>query len=788
MEFTRKYPLMEWEEHWEREKEHRKQMIEEGGEKFEEEKRKLKWIMSYNDSKIGIIKKEKGKEKEQEIIQRYHRQSYLEEIFHTLEEMRVKNVLTDLILSTEDGLTIHVHSLVLAAVSSLIQQKIQKRCRGEREMFLRLAPEVHGLGLVAVVEFAYTGVITTTSKDKAQIQTTAQSLGAPRILELLKVEKEIQKGNKEKQKTSSAEDQMKVSLQSINQLLAERVGCDVELVVEGIVFNAHRVLLTASSNYFRGMFTTGMRESQQESVSLLLVRAAEFEDLLHCAYTGTLALGWNCVFEFTCASIQFQFEPALSLCLNFLQREIDVQNCLDVASFADAYGMADLKELADDFALRHFQELSATPKFQDLSAERLIEFLQSNALSAPSELTVFRAVVAWVEADPARRLPHSEKLMSAVRFSFMTFKEFREVRAVNMSMECSGGDKVELYKSALKEFVCGDSNSVAQQHRVRYPKDALVLVGGDQLHPDTGQRLPSKQLWFANSLRNGTGLVKEIEWRMLGEMPDLARFRHSVGVLGGKLYLAGGCHFYAKADTLKSFFRFDPVRDSWERLADMVEQRSNFTLVVSENVLYSIGGDKDINTNLDSVEQYSTKSDFWSLTHPLDQALSGHAATVWGGEIFISGGFNSKYQCLATMFLYHPARGTTYLAEMTNDRAQHCIEGLKKHLYVAGGVCNLRKFYTDQMSCEMYDPTHDIWTVFAPLSIPHVGAASAVLEERLYILGGYCQEDYNEVRLAHRYDPVTQRWETMGKMLGPVTDTRACLLHLPTYIRKKECG
>lgn len=220
---------MEWENNWEREKEHRKQMIEEGGERVEEEKRKLKWIRSYNDSRIGIIKE---KEKEHEIIQSYHRQSYPEEIFHRLDEMRMKNLLTDLVLSTEDGLNVHVHSLVLAAVSSLIQQKIQERCREEKMMFLRLAPEVRGLGLAAVVEFAYTGLITTMSKDKTQIQTTAQSLGAPRILELMKVEEEIQKGNK----NSSAEDQMKVSLQSISQLWVERVGCDVELVVEGIVF------------------------------------------------------------------------------------------------------------------------------------------------------------------------------------------------------------------------------------------------------------------------------------------------------------------------------------------------------------------------------------------------------------------------------------------------------------------------------------------------------------------------------------------------------------------------
>ncbi|XP_067257092.1 kelch-like protein 33 [Chanodichthys erythropterus] len=785
MEFTRRYLPMEWEERWRREKERRKRMIEEGGEKFEEENKKLKWIMSYNDTRIGMkeraVKDNKSDNMEEdELLQSYHRQSYSSEIFQTLGEMKMENLLTDLILSTEDGLSFHVHSLVLAAVSSLIQQKLQERDGNEKEISLTLRPEVHGSGLAAVVEFAYTGAISNLNKDNMlQIQTAALSLGAPRVLELFTEEEDG--GNKEEK--LSAEKQMKVGLQSMKDLWTKKVGCDVELVAEGTVFHAHRVLLAASSDYFRGMFTSGMKESQQESVSLLLIGATELEALLYCAYSGTLVLGWGCVFELTCTSLQFQFQPAISLCMKFLEQEVDVHNCLDVASFAEAYGMAELMELAEDFVLRHFQEVSATPKFQDLPAKKLLAFLQCDALSTPSELTVFRAVVAWVEADPAERLPQAEELMRAVRFPFMTFREFQEVRAVNLSMECSGEVEVELYKSALKEFGFGISDRIVQQ-RVRHPKDTLVLVGGDQLNPDMDQRLPSKQLWFANSLRSGTGLVKEIEWRMLGEMPDQARFRHGVGVHNGQLYVAGGCYFYAKYDVMKSVYRYDPVQDHWKRLADLLELRSNFTLVVRGDTLYAVGGDKDINTNLDSVEKYSIETDSWSFSHPLDQALSGHAATVWGGEIFISGGFNCKYQCLLSMFLYHPVRGTTYLADMTHDRAQHCMESMRNHFYVAGGVCNLRKYYTNQLVCEMYDPMHDTWTVFTPLPIPHVGAASAVLEERMYILGGYCQEDYSEARRTHRYDPVTQRWDNMGKMPGPVTDVRACLLHLPDHIRK----
>ncbi|CAJ1085946.1 kelch-like protein 33 [Xyrichtys novacula] len=817
MEFTRRYLPMEWEERWRREKERRKREIEEGGEEgIEQENRELRRIVAYNDVRSGLASgkgdregsgvKVSGSSQEEtrsainnasedggqgDVVRIYHSETYPKEVFTTLKEFRDSSCLTDLTLITNKNDQFEVHSPVLSAVSTYIQERLRSdgeqpvEERGVQKRTITLGPEVDHIGLQAVLEFAYTGATLGLNQDTvAQIETTAQALGVPRVVDLCNKEKQTKEGGtprKEEHKISALEE-MKITLKSINQLLIDNVGCDVILDVDSTLFHVHRVILAASSDYFRGMFTCGMRESCQACVSLPFLLAPELEALISCSYSGVLPLTWDCVFEITCTALQLQFQPALSLCLNFLRQEIDASSCLDVASFAEAYGMSELLEEANDFVLTNFWEVSTSAKFLDLPAEKLLDILRCDGLCVPSELAVFRAVSSWVNADPEERVGQAGLLMTGVRFPLMTFREFREVRAINLRMECFGTQEVELYGSALKEFGFSRPNTQDQQ-RVRHPKDALVLVGGDQLHPDMGQRIPSRELWFANSLRSGTGLVKEIEWRRLGEMPEMPKFRHGVAAMLGRLYVVGGCYFYTKDDMMKSAYSYNPEENSWKRLADMQEVRSNFSLVVHEDHLYAIGGDRELNTNVDSVEMYDPDTDAWSFVQPLDQALSGHAVTVLDGSIFISGGFNCEYVCLVSMFLYHPKRGTTYLADMTQDRAQHCMEPLRGHLYVAGGVCNLRKFYTDQLACEVYNPVSDSWTAFMPLPVPHVGAASVMLEGKIYILGGYCQDDYSESGLVHRFNLSTQRWENMGRLPGAVTDIRACLIRLPKHLR-----
>lgn len=279
--------------------------------------------------------------------------------------------------------------------------------------------------------------------------------------------------------------------------------------------------------------------------------AVELGLLLECSYSGALALDWGCVFELTCTALQFQFQPALSLCLNFMQQEMDAYRCLDVAAFAEAYGMSDLQDMAEDFVLRHFEEVAATLKFQDLPVEKLKTYLCSNSLYVTSELPLFKAVVSWIGANPRMRVKQARELLAKIQFPLMTFKEFKEVKAMTSWPKVSNE---ELYDSLLEEF-CSSNFNVFLDFRTYLPKEVLVLVGGERITENLDKRKPCKEVWFSNSFRNHVGQIKRVEWRELGDLPERARFSHCVGAIQGKLYVVGGRHFYGKTDTMKCAYR-----------------------------------------------------------------------------------------------------------------------------------------------------------------------------------------------------------------------------------------
>lgn len=253
---------LEWEERWRREKERCRKVIEDSEEGLERANQELKWIVASNDSRTGLRSRftenqrsgvvksgtSSGKTAEhfskkslenEDLLRIYSSGSYPEDIFQVLKEFWRSSLLTDLTVIANSNKTFQVHSVVLAAVSTFIQDFIKKQSNNHSTNHMRtlsLGPEVHHIGLQAVVDFAYTGSICLlTSNSRVLVKATARALGAPRLLELCDKDERgmghSTQGNEEENK------EMKITLESIKNLWSEGVGCDVILEVDGALFH-----------------------------------------------------------------------------------------------------------------------------------------------------------------------------------------------------------------------------------------------------------------------------------------------------------------------------------------------------------------------------------------------------------------------------------------------------------------------------------------------------------------------------------------------------------------------
>ncbi|XP_042582679.1 kelch-like protein 33 isoform X2 [Cyprinus carpio] len=665
--------------------------------------------------------------------------THCDALFASLRGLKEEGLLLDCSLKLL-GNSHKAHRLVLAAVSQTTEAWLLSGEAGLKEVELdggRVTPA----GLKAVLDFSYSGEVDRGETD--EVLEACRCLGAER-LERLCGKDVVVSGSEERER----------SLRFIRTLWERNIGCDVIIQTDsGDRFPAHRVILAAGADYFRALLCGGLRESGEGVVLLRGVMSWVLCDLLDFIYSGQLNLSCRNVWDLTEAASQFQLQGALALCLNFLQDNMDETSCLDILALAEAYSLEDLGRRAEDYVLAHFQRVADGEKFKDLPFVQLQRLLERDVLNADSELAVFRAVVNWVEIDKDRRLSHLSRLMHSVRFALMRPEELQEVQDCKLLLRSSGG------KTALETV--------------------KNLLHADRRTSDCKPRTPNQHFMC------GEGLIRTIEWRPLADLPEPPRFRHCVCVLNNTLYILGGRKYYGALDILKTTLRFDPAQGRWERLPDMSRPRDYFAAVCHRGKVFVLGGNCDDVNCLDSVECYTPEDNTWRLCHPLDAALCGHAAAVLNGEMFVSGGCDSRLRCCPCLWIYDPVHSCSERSPMTAGagRAGHVMLVSGQRLVVAGGLQPVWAGFGDQLQCESYDPVHDSWTSFPVLPRPHLSPAAAALDGQLYVLGGSSADSARDTAWVHRYDPQGKCWEKLGAMPRPYADLAACALQLPVSLK-----
>lgn len=210
------------------------------------------------------------------------------------------------------------------------------------------------------------------------------------------------------------------ALMVMDDLRKRRHLCDVIICVGKRRISAHRVVLASFSSYFLAMFTGGMVESFEDTVTLKDVDCRTVEALVDFAYTGKLEITTDTVQSLLFASSLFQLTAIQKACSDFLLRQLHPSNCLGIRSFADAHSCTELLQVSEKYIHEHFMDVVKSEEFLLLPHEDLASLLSSEDLNVDFEEDVYNALITWARENVEERQTFLGELLGQIRLPLLS--------------------------------------------------------------------------------------------------------------------------------------------------------------------------------------------------------------------------------------------------------------------------------------------------------------------------------------------------------------------------------
>ncbi|XP_044757483.1 kelch-like protein 5 [Coccinella septempunctata] len=543
------------------------------------------------------------------------------------------------------------------------------------------------------------------------------------------------------------------SLSCMQSYLQSGKLCDVTLIAgnNGKRVQAHRLVLSAASEYFALMFTGNLREAAQTEITLGEVNGDILQSVVNYCYSGSIEIREDNVESLLSTACLMQLNEVVDACSNFLAHQLHPSNCLGIAMFAEHQSCPVLLYKARAYISEYFMQVVQNQEFLQLSLDHMLILLSSDDLNVPSEEHIFHAIINWINHEPERKTDIAQ-LLAFVKLPLLSPSFLAD------NIEPYVGDDLMCHKLIMEAYrwhLLPERRLQMVNSRTR-PRKAtlgkLLVVGGmdkykgatdiESYDPRSDKwsifgQTSGRRLQFGIALmgdklmvvggRDGLKTLNSMECLDLktftwSQMPPMNTHRHGLGValLGGTLYAVGGHDGWSYLNTVE---RWDPTTRTWSFVAPMQSQRCSAGVAVLEEKLYAVGG-RESSSCLKSMECYDPHTNKWTMCAPMMRRRSAVGVAVANGYLYAIGGQDppsnnpsyARYDCVER---YDPSTDSwTTVAPMTSkkDAVAACLFG--NCLVAVGGYDGAQYLNT----FEQYDPITNEWTLLAPLNMGRAGA------------------------------------------------------------------
>ncbi|XP_022095974.1 kelch-like protein 12 isoform X2 [Acanthaster planci] len=550
----------------------------------------------------------------------------------------------------------------------------------------------------------------------------------------------------------------KTMMQTLNRLRKQSLLCDVTVVVEGVEFPAHRVILAACSNYFCAMFTNEMSESTKSSVELKGLKASAMEKLLEFIYTEEVEVTVENVQELLPSACLLQLKGVEDACCAFLTTQLDASNCIGIAKFAESHACMGLLNAAEGYGCRYFSEIVKHEEYLSLEVDEVAKLIKRDDLEVECEEPVYEAVMIWVNHNASERQDLLPTLLQDVRIPLMTPKFITDVL-----------DKEPLIRQSL---ACRDLVDEGKRFHLR--PDCRAEMTGSNFQSRSGGDERLVVIGGFGSQQVPLNIVEEYspktkEWHSL---PDLSRRRRYLAAVmhSAHIYAVGGYDGSTRLNIVECL-KFTQGQPTWVSMAPLNVKRGLPGAAVLNDAIYAAGG-FDGNTRLTSAECYDPRIDRWTMIQDMNTGREGAGLTTANSVLYSIGGYDGN-SILDSVEMFDSRSGQwSAVASMKVKRSGAGVATINDMIYAVGGFNGSHHL----ASVECYNPRTNSWSLVASMTTARCYVGAVAIQGKVCAVGGY--DGRSLLNTIETYDPVNDSWALEGTMAQKRCDAGVSVLRM----------
>ncbi|XP_066268168.1 kelch-like protein 24 [Branchiostoma lanceolatum] len=443
--------------------------------------------------------------------------------------------------------------------------------------------------------------------------------------------------------------------------------------------------------------------------------------------------------------------------------------------FGDTHNSPILRDCARQGIDWQFHIVQKQEEFVTMDRERLVEIVSSNGLAVEREEVVFEAVMRWLKYDIPERKQYAADILKHVRLVLLPpdflFDLVEKEELVMTSPECVR------YLDRVKQFhILRDRRSQLGLNTTpragMFKTDAIVCV---DLKPRENSQGGDDQ--HVVDCYNPLGR----KWACLPPLPKSVMFPGVVTTLNNILFVVGGT--YKDETVSNNVYSYNMHKNVWVQEPSMLHPRTQFGLVANGSHLYAVGGDSN-GTSLSSVEAYNFMKMEWKELSPLPKKMRCHSTVMLKGVIYVLGGEIEnalKQRTLSNrVYKYLPDFDRWFEnLPMQIPRALAMATVLNDAIYIMGGFAELTQnwlSFSDPehvlSATEVFRPEENYWSFGPHLPKETCAAGIVTLQNKIFILGGEGEGDFwNHILM---YDPELTYWTQLPDVLPEYVSSFGC--------------